>query len=33
MGRTAYAGNSGEITVGNLATGMFVSGQGFISST
>ncbi len=30
MGRTAYAGNSGEITVGNLATGMFVSGQGFI---
>lgn len=28
-GATAYARNSGDITVGHLATGVFVSGQGF----
>ncbi len=28
FGTTAYAGNSGEITIGDLAIGIFVSGQG-----
>ena len=30
MGRTSYARNSGDVTVGDLAIGMSVSGQGFL---
>lgn len=31
MGSTSYARNSGEIAVGDLAAGVFVSGQGFVA--